>query len=302
MTVLLVALSIGLVAALVAYAISASAAIEIDPIDPAVEERALERAARRSLRHHPKVRRFVRQRFDRTSAGGFMLTAGFLVVWAVTTVLGLLIALINHNEWMREIDDEVAEWGSEHATSASVDFIRFVTNFGSTPVVAGVLVVVALADYVRRRNAEVFLFVAAVGLGELLLNNLVKVLVQRARPDVLHLMAAGGYSFPSGHTAAAAAGWSAVALVLGRDRSRPVRAALAGGAALIALTVATSRALLGVHWVSDVLGGLALGWGWFLLVAIVFGGRDQRLGEPAEHVAPEVTRLDDAHRSKRVHA
>jgi undecaprenyl-diphosphatase len=224
------------------------------------------------------------------------------VAWGVATVLGLLLALINDSEWMREIDGHVASWGADHATSTSVDFIRFVTNFGSTPVVAGVLLVVAIIDYVRRRNAEVFLFVAAVGLGELLLNNLVKVLVQRDRPDVLHLMAAGGYSFPSGHTAAAAAGWSAVALVLGRDRSRPVRAALAAGAALIALTVATSRALLGVHWVSDVLGGLALGWGWFILVAIIFGGRDQRLGEPLEHVAPTVVPLDDARREKRVDA
>jgi undecaprenyl-diphosphatase len=55
---------------------------------------------------------------------------------------------------------------------------------------------------------------------------------------------------------------------------------LAGGAALVAVVVATSRALLGVHWVSDVVAGLTLGWGWFLLVAIVFGGRKQRLGDP----------------------
>jgi undecaprenyl-diphosphatase len=302
MTVLLVALAAGLVAALVAYAVSASPAIEVDPIDPAVEERALEQAARRSLRHHPKIRRFARQRFDRTSAGGFMLTVGFIVVWGVATILGLLLALVDHSEWMREIDDEVAEWGSEHATSASVDFIRFVTHFGATPVVAIVLLAAAIFDYVRRRNAEVFLFVAAVGLGELLLNNLVKVLVQRDRPDVLQLMDAGGYSFPSGHTAAAAAGWSAIALVLGRDRSRLVRATLAGGAALIALTVATSRALLGVHWVSDVMGGLALGWGWFVLVAIIFGGRDQRLGEPAEQAAPDLIRPDDARPRKRVNA
>jgi undecaprenyl-diphosphatase len=124
-----------------------------------------------------------------------------------------------------------------------------------------------------------------VGIGEVLLNNGVKLLVRRERPDVLHLMAAHGYSFPSGHTGAAAAAWAAVALVLGRDRPRLVRSLLAAGAVLIAIVVATSRALLGVHWVSDVLGGLALGWGWFLLVAIVFGGRRQRLGAPVEGLA-----------------
>lgn len=281
MTVLLVALACGLAAALAAFVVSVSKSIEADPIDPAAEERAVER----SLRHHPKVRRFLHQRMDRTSAGGYMLTAAFVVAFGVSTVLGLLLALIGHNRTLSEIDDSIAEWGSKHATSRSVDVIKLVTNLGATWVVLTVLVVVAVIDFAHRRNREVFLFVAAVGVGELVLNNLIKALVRRDRPAVLHLMNAGGYSFPSGHTAAAAAGWSAVALILGRDRSRPFRATLAAGAALIAAMVATSRALLGVHWFSDVLAGLALGWGWFLLVAVIFGGRRQRLGDP---VATEV--------------
>ena len=48
---------------------------------------------------------------------------------------------------------------------------------------------------------------------------------------------------------------------------------LAGGAALIAVAVAASRALLGVHWLTDVVAGLAIGYGWFLVVAVIFGGR-----------------------------
>ena len=37
--------------------------------------------------------------------------------------------------------------------------------------------------------------------------------------------------------------------------------------------VAASRVLLDLHWLSDVVGGLALGWAWFALCAVVFGGR-----------------------------
>jgi hypothetical protein len=37
-----------------------------------------------------------------------------------------------------------------------------------------------------------------------------------------------------------------------------------------------------VHWFSDVLGGLALGWAWFALCSIAFGGRLLRFGAPVE--------------------
>jgi undecaprenyl-diphosphatase len=76
--------------------------------------------------------------------------------------------------------------------------------------------------------------------------------------------------------------WAGVALVLGRHvghRGRVVFAALAIGTAC---TVAASRVLLGVHWLSDVIAGLLVGWVWFLLVAVAFGGHLLELGEPAE--------------------
>jgi membrane-associated phospholipid phosphatase len=48
---------------------------------------------------------------------------------------------------------------------------------------------------------------------------------------------------------------------------------LIGLAVGIAVAVAASRVLLDLHWLSDVVGGLALGWGWFALCAVLFGGR-----------------------------
>jgi undecaprenyl-diphosphatase len=102
---------------------------------------------------------------------------------------------------------------------------------------------------------------------------------------VEHLVGTAGSSFPSGHSSSAAAAWFAIALVVSRQQSRRWRAIAAAVAALITVTVATSRALLGVHWLTDVVAGVAVGWGWFLLSALVFGGRFQRLGDPAVRAA-----------------
>jgi undecaprenyl-diphosphatase len=271
-----VVLLCGLVAAVVSFGLSAARSITVDVVDPAAEERAI----RVALRRHPRLGRFLRERMDRHTAGGFLLTASLLVLFVVSLLVGSLLELIGETSWLANADRSVAEWGSRHQTSAAVTVLEWVTQLGSSLVVVVALLVTAGIDFARRRSTEVFLFVAAVGVGELLLSNVLKVIIGRERPAVLHLVAAGGYSFPSGHTVAAAAAWSAIALLLGRGRPRLVRALLAGGAALIAISVAVSRALLGVHWLSDVIAGLAIGWGWFMIVAIAFGGRAQRLGDP----------------------
>jgi membrane-associated phospholipid phosphatase len=48
---------------------------------------------------------------------------------------------------------------------------------------------------------------------------------------------------------------------------------LIAGAVAVTAAVAASRVLLDLHWLSDVVGGLALGWAWFALCAVAFGGR-----------------------------
>ena len=210
-----------------------------------------------------------------------MLTAGFLIVLAVAVVLGLLLDMVDAGSGLAELDDSVAEWGAEHATSTAVDVLEVITHLGGTPVVIAALAAAAVVDYLQRRNAEVFAFVAAVGIGQLIINNLLKLLVDRDRPDVMQLVETSGSSFPSGHsTAAAAAGPPSPSCSAGiaagsrKPGWRPVRSSSpspwrrAGHCSACTGSPTSSPA-----W--------PLGWGWFLLVAIVFGGRAQRLGDPA---------------------
>jgi undecaprenyl-diphosphatase len=64
---------------------------------------------------------------------------------------------------------------------------------------------------------------------------------------------------------------------------------LAGLAVGFAVAVACSRVLLDVHWLSDVIAGLALGWGWFALCAAAFGGWMLRLGAPVEQAQADAS-------------
>lgn len=108
-----------------------------------------------------------------------------------------------------------------------------------------------------------------------------KLLVAAPRPDLAGpLVEAGGYGMPSGHATTAAAFATALALAV-RPLLAPGRArtALDVGAVLLALLVGGSRVLLGVHWVSDVVAGWALGVGVVLLLAAALApARERRTG------------------------
>jgi undecaprenyl-diphosphatase len=269
MDVTIVVLAVAGAAGLLGFALSASRTVVLDPSGP--------------IERHPRVRRFLRERFDRESRRGFLVTVAFALVFGVAVLVGLLLDMVNAGSGLAELDDEVAEWGAGHASSAAVDVMEVATHLGGTPVVIISLLAVAVYDYSRRREVEVFVFVAAVGIGQNVIVNLLKFTVDRERPDVLQLVEVHSPSFPSGHSAGAAACWAAVALVLSRGRPRLVQALLAGGAILIAVTVATSRAMLGVHWLTDIVAGLAIGWGWFALVVLAFRTRERTVSaRPAE--------------------
>jgi undecaprenyl-diphosphatase len=221
-------------------------------------------------------------RLDPEKATGLALTLALVAVVAGGVVLALLAVVVRSSDALSGLDSSVAEWGDRHATAWTHDALTLVTYLGETVTVVAVAIVVAGVEIARTRNRWVVPFLVAVILGDKLLTEAIKQIVDRARPTIEAVAATLGPSFPSGHTSTAAASWAAFALVAGRWWGRRAWPALAGFAVGIAVAVAASRVLLDVHWLTDVLGGLALGWAWFAACAIAFGGRLLSFGAAAQ--------------------
>ena len=247
-------------------------------------EAAAEMVAEEAVKR-PWLRRMLARRVDPQTATGFALTLALGLAIAGGLVVGVLAYLTRSSGTLVAVDTGAGEWGLDHSTSWSTHAIQLVTDLGGTWFVLAVALVVCVAEFVRVPNRWIPVFLLTVLLGEVVLVNTIKEVLDRVRPTFNPIAETLGPSFPSGHSATAAAFYAAVALVLARRRSPRARALLAGAAVAVAIGVAASRVLLGVHWLSDVIAGLAFGWGWFALCAIAFGGRFLTFGEPAEKAA-----------------
>jgi membrane-associated phospholipid phosphatase len=189
-----------------------------------------------------------------------------LVLLAALVALGWLLSRVVHDDGVGRADAAVSRWLARRRSGELNDLTAVTSEFGGTLTVTILAVLtVAVAAWVWRRWREPMLVAVAVA-GEVGVFLAVTLLVDRERPPVRHLdEAPPTSSFPSGHTAAAIVLYGAIAVLASeRARSALVRGLFLTLAVVVPVVVASSRMYRGMHFPSDVLGGVLLGCVWLL--------------------------------------
>lgn len=227
-------------------------------------------------------------RWRRLPAG--VPSALYLLGWAlallvVLVALGWLLSRVVHDDGIGRTDAGVSRWLARRRNGGLDDATALTSELGGTLTIAILAVLtVAVAAWAWRRWREPMLVAVAVA-GEVGIFLAVTLLVDRERPPVGHLdEAPPTSSFPSGHTAAAIALYGAIAVLASeRARSALVKGLFLTLAVVIPVVVASSRMYRGMHYPSDVLGGVLLGTVW--LLAVVRGIRLGVLHRTLRHEA-----------------
>ncbi|MFH5824160.1 phosphatase PAP2 family protein [Georgenia sp. AZ-5] len=203
---------------------------------------------------------------------GAALAASLVVLFLAGAALGAVTQEVVGREALTGLDDPAARVAVGLRTPWLTTVMAAVTWLGSAWLLALLCVAVGVAAHRRVRSWRPLVLLGVTLAGATLLAQLIKLLVARPRPDE-GLVAALGYSFPSGHATTAAAVWGALALMACRlARGRGGRAAAIGLGAAVATVVGLTRVYLGVHEATDVLGGWALGTAWLAAVASAVRG------------------------------
>ncbi|WP_329438150.1 phosphatase PAP2 family protein [Streptomyces canus] len=160
-------------------------------------------------------------------------------------------------------DEDLLSWSVGHRPDVAMALARglTVTGTGVIPYVLAVLAGIIAGRTLCRRALAAALCLACLGAGQAARYGLMA-LVARPRPTRVDWAThASGWAFPSGHTTTAAltAGLLVIAVY---TRSPPGRTLLALVFGCWGALVGLTRAYLGVHWFTDVVGGWLFAVGW----------------------------------------
>lgn len=214
----------------------------------------------RTRTRFPRTAGWLAARLDPRSRTGLVLTTAVALAVATTwTFLGLTQDVLGHEEVVL-LDPRFHDWVLAHRTPVLTEIFRVVTWLGASAVMVPVLAVAAGLLVRRRRSWAPALDIALVYGVAVFLHAGIGELVHRHRPPAADwLVHAHGWGYPSGHTTQAVAGWGVLAALVMTTTVSPRLRALAGTTAVaIAVLVGMSRVYLGVHWLTDVLGGAVM--------------------------------------------
>lgn len=229
------------------------------------------------------------QRFDPVGRYGLRVVLLIVSFVLVTVPFAILLFEVLAKGPLTSADGNVANWmnGWVHGSPLLVRTLEIVSLFG-LPLCLGILVTAGsvYAWWRGRHRLAAYLVVTVVG-GSLV-DTAVKVLVNRPRPKVDHpLDTAFGTSFPSGHAMASTITYGALLLVFLPVLSKRTRPIAIAAAVMVVLAIGSSRLLLGVHFISDVVGGYVLGLAWLIGSTAVFEIWRQEEGKRPAHVLEE---------------
>lgn len=209
---------------------------------------------------------FLQARLSPQGYLGLHLTIGTLFLIGATWLFGGIAEDVVTGDPLTVIDKQVATWFYDHTTPAITAVMIAISYLGSGIVIIGITLLTALLLLWKRHWYGLLALLFTVPSG-MLLNVLLKSAFARQRPSFENpFVTLASYSFPSGHAMAATLlyGILAVFTVLTVQTWRwGVLTVLA--AVLLILLVALTRIALAVHYLSDVLGGIAAGLAWLAL-------------------------------------
>ncbi|MBF6058499.1 phosphatase PAP2 family protein [Thiomicrorhabdus heinhorstiae] len=201
---------------------------------------------------------FIKRRFARNNFSGLTLTVLLLAFAYISCLLAGLTEDIVTSDSIVSFDEHIASLLLADRNHATVEFFLAFTFLGQ-PILVSLSLLLAAVGLLWTRLMQWMIPLTVSSLSSLLLVFLGKNTIARPRP-VDPLFAVHSFSFPSGHSAIAVSVYGFIGLIfLYQARRLSTRFSILTLTIFVIGAVLLSRMVLGVHYFSDVIGGLLVG-------------------------------------------
>jgi len=186
----------------------------------------------------------------------------FLIV--ISLIVFLLMFLLYKIDCIEFIDNYFYDLIIKIKSDNMTDIMKFLTFFASVKFVILVLIVlIALSIWLKK----IPIIINVIVIGEVILNNIVKLIVKRDRPKLISLVKETSFSFPSGHTMVSVVLYGFLIYLISKSKiNKILKKILIALLSILILLIMISRIYLGVHYFSDILAGFSLALSYLLVV------------------------------------
>ena len=145
-----------------------------------------------------------------------------------------------------------------HMNNTLTNIFKVITFLGSTGFIIALCAIFLIVFIIIKHKNKGFI-VTSVLIISTVINNGIKLIIQRERPDVIKLVTEHSFSFPSGHTMASVSMYGILMyLVIRSNLNNKLKIVLSTILGIIPILVAISRVYLGAHYITDVIGGIIM--------------------------------------------
>lgn len=172
-------------------------------------------------------------------------------------VLFIINSILVINNKFTNIDDSVHNFVMRFYSEMTTKFMKVFTFLGSTPFIILLCVLVFVILIYKKQKEYAYKCVGILVISTLI-NNIVKVIVRRSRPEYITVVE-NTFSYPSGHTMASVTLYGfLIYFILKSKISKTYKIIFSVILGIIPVLVGISRIYLGAHYFSDVFGGALL--------------------------------------------
>ncbi len=174
--------------------------------------------------------------------------AGFLTL--IFVALSVLVKL----DLVSSVDTFIYNLCTFKMNNILTGIFKVFTFFGSTAFIVALSVILFVVFLICKKKNHAYL-TASVIIISTILNNVIKVIIMRSRPEVLKLVIETSYSFPSGHTMASVTIYGILLYLVNKtDLKKGLKNTLKVILFTLPIFIGISRIYLGAHFATDVIG------------------------------------------------